>query len=260
MAGKGLRDLLEAYPDEVYGKDAERFRGRSFPLLVKSIDARKDLSVQVHPDEETARALGGEPKAEAWVILQADPKGRILCGLRAGVDREELRRCLAEGTVPSLLNEHRVREGEVYSLPAGTVHALGGGVLLAEIQQNADTTYRLYDWGRVGLDGNPRELHIEKALRAVCIGSKAGPVVPGGSSGDAFLVESSCFRIRRCAFSREGSLPTGDRLICLGVLAGAGTVSGEPFRAGDWFLVPACLGTVSVRSSGASEMLAVTVP
>jgi mannose-6-phosphate isomerase len=138
-----------------------------FPLLLKLLDSRDALSVQVHPDDAGAARLkeGELGKTEAWYILEADPGACIYRGVASGVDRAEFAARLREGTVGRCLKRLEVSPGEVYFLPAGTVHALGPGVRLAEIQQNSDTTFRLFDWNRVGLDGKPRELHVENGLR-----------------------------------------------------------------------------------------------
>ena len=149
------------------GRDLASLRGgRPIPLLTKIIDANDTLSVQVHPDEEAAAELEGEPKTEAWYILDVEPGATIYKGLKEGVGAPELLKALDLGTVADLLHVVTPEPGDLIYLPPGTVHAIGAGVLLFEVQQNSDTTYRLYDWDRPGLDGNPRELHAKKAIRS----------------------------------------------------------------------------------------------
>jgi len=149
------------------GRTVAALRGkRRIPLLTKVIDAMDTLSVQVHPDDEAASELGGEAKTEAWYIIDAVPGARIYKGLREGVGVTELLRAVDAGTVEELLHTITPRAGDLIYLPAGTVHAIGAGVLLFEIQQNSDTTYRLFDWNRPGLDGKLRDLHVKEAIRS----------------------------------------------------------------------------------------------
>lgn len=165
LAGRQLTELVSAWGDELLGPVAPD--GGRFPLLVKYIDAARTLSVQVHPDERAARELGGRPKNEAWLILDAEPGAKLYVGLRPGTTPEALRRALDDGTVEQLLTAIEPRPGDLVPVRPGTVHAIGGGILLAEVQQPSDTTYRLYDWGRLGLDGRPRQLHIEQSLACI---------------------------------------------------------------------------------------------
>jgi mannose-6-phosphate isomerase len=162
-AGRTLAELVETYPREMLG----RHTGRPFPLLVKLIDARERLSVQVHPDEAAAAKYGGEPKTEAWYILDAVPGASLMVGFRPGVNRDAVEEALRTGDLTGVLNAISVRAGDVVFIPGGRVHALESGLLILEVQQNSNTTYRLYDWGRVGFDGRPRETHVAQALRVV---------------------------------------------------------------------------------------------
>ena len=165
-AGRSLHDLFVADPEGLCGKAVDPANPQVFPLLLKLIDAQQDLSVQVHPDDSYAgRQSAGElGKTEAWYVLGADPGGKLYRGMKPGVGREEFASALANGTVAELLHGFEVSAGDVIHIPAGTIHALGAGVRIVEIQQNSDTTYRVFDWNRVGLDGKPRELHVEHAL------------------------------------------------------------------------------------------------
>ncbi len=174
-SGQTLHALVERQNVPLFGRHAGQ---QQFPLLVKFLDASDVLSVQVHPDDRLAKEFDPQEngKTEAWVILDAAPAGELYAGLKAGVTADDLRAALAAGTVESLLHRINIQAGDCVFVPAGTVHAIGAGVLLAEIQQSSDLTFRLYDWGRVGSDGQPRELHIEPALR--CINFDRGPVGP----------------------------------------------------------------------------------
>lgn len=135
-----------------------------FPLLVKVIDAKTRLSVQVHPNARTAPLTGGEPKTEAWCILESGP---IYAGLKQGAGRDDVEAAVRSGRFEELLVRHDAKKGEIYFIPGGLVHAIGDGVKIFEVQQSSDTTFRLYDWGRTGADGKPRDLHIEKSLAAI---------------------------------------------------------------------------------------------
>lgn len=174
--GRTLQDLLQLDAKALLGKKAQPTHGGRFPLLLKILDAAQHLSVQVHPDDACAERLG-EPdvgKTEMWYVLQAEPGSELICGLDPEVDRETVAKAVEDGSIETLMKRFPVREGTTAFVSAGTVHAIGGGIVLAEIQQNSDLTYRLYDWGRVGSDGKPRELHIEKALEAIHFGSSHG--------------------------------------------------------------------------------------
>ena len=161
------------------GTTLAQLRGdQPFPLLLKLLDANAPLSVQVHPDASAAARHGGEAKSECWFVLDAVPGARIHRGLRDGCDRATLEAALRAGTVESCLRAVDVAPGDTIFVPAGTVHTIGAGILLAEVQQNSDTTYRLHDWNRVGLDGQPRELHVTPALDSVNFGPRSEDKIP----------------------------------------------------------------------------------
>src|SRR5207253_8692654 len=175
-AGQTLRRLMEQHPEQVLGTVARRYA--TFPWLVKFLDARDWLSVQVHPDEEAVRTLwpGEAGKTEAWFVLDAKPGSKIFAGLLPEVDEPALRAALTAGTIAECLHAFEPRPGDCLFLPAGTVHAVGGGVLLAEVQQTSDATFRLFDWNRRDSQGKSRKLHVEEAL--ACIDWKQGLVQP----------------------------------------------------------------------------------
>ncbi|HIJ72514.1 MAG TPA: class I mannose-6-phosphate isomerase [Candidatus Hydrogenedentes bacterium] len=174
--GKTLRALLEADAPAVLGARAELTIHGRFPLLLKILDAREYLSVQVHPDDACAKSLG-EPdvgKTEMWHVLGAERDSELICGLRRSARKESFAQAVGDETIEELMMRFPVQEGTSVFVPSGTVHAIGAGVLLAEIQQNSNLTYRLYDWGRVQADGTMRELHVDKALKAVHFESRHG--------------------------------------------------------------------------------------
>ena len=165
LAGRSIRWLLENCGEEVFGRPV--LNGERFPWLAKILDARDDLSLQVHPPARIAAQMGGEPKTEIWYIAAADPGAVLYVGLKHGVTRAEFERRIADGTVSDCFHRIAVEPGDVMFLPSGRVHALGKGIVIFEIQQNSDTTYRVFDWNRVGLDGCPRELHVPQSLASI---------------------------------------------------------------------------------------------
>ena len=180
LQGSRLSDLWSSRAAQLAGQPHDP--AGPFPLLIKFLDCRELLSIQVHPNDQIARDLGaGElGKSEAWVVLDAEPAARIYAGLRQGTTRDDVQRQLDCGTLAESLHELSPRKGDCLFLPAGVVHAVGGGVLLAEVQQSSDATFRLFDWNRLGADGKPRTLHRNEALRS--IDWTAGPVTPAVGS------------------------------------------------------------------------------
>lgn len=165
LAGRDLHWLVEQHGKDLLG-DAGLQGGR-FPLLVKILDAREKLSLQVHPPATKAAELGGEPKTEMWFIADAAPGAELYAGFRRGVTREQFERKIREGTVADCFHRVPVKAGDAMFLPSGRVHAIGAGLVIFEIQQNSDTTYRVFDWNRLGLDGNPRTLHVAESLASI---------------------------------------------------------------------------------------------
>ncbi|MBC2596329.1 class I mannose-6-phosphate isomerase [Ruficoccus amylovorans] len=165
MAGKTLRQLLETSASTVMGPGYAP--STPFPILVKWLDCQDRLSLQVHPPADIAPSLGGEPKTENWYVAEAEPHGAMLIGLKNGVTREQFETALRENRLEPLVHRIPAKKGESMFVRSGRLHALDAGCLILEIQQNSDTTYRVYDWGRVGLDGKPRQLHIEESLKCI---------------------------------------------------------------------------------------------
>ncbi len=246
---------------ELMGRTApagERNPPDRFPLLIKFLDAQKDLSVQVHPDDAQAARLGLTDfgKTEAWVVLAAEPGSRIFAGLKRGFDRAAFERELTRGTCELCLHHFEPGAGDCVFLPAGTVHALGAGLLVAEIQQSSDTTYRLFDWNRPGSDGRPRELHVEQALEVIDFAR--GPVDPihpalTDRPGVSRLVACDQFILDRWEFDEPMSAGEDSRCHILIVLAGEISVERDPaerpLRAGETLLLPAVIGPVRLDPS-----------
>ncbi|MCC6750999.1 MAG: class I mannose-6-phosphate isomerase [Deltaproteobacteria bacterium] len=259
-AGTSLHELLAHDAVSVLGPVG--LDGGRFPLLVKYIDAAQTLSVQVHPDETAATALGGRPKNEVWYVLHAEPGARLYLGLRPGTTRETFERALAEGSVEGLLQEIPAAAGQMVHVSPGTVHAIGAGILLAEVQQPSDTTYRVYDWGRVGLDGKPRPLHVDQALTCIGWGNPARVRLP--NAGERLDAGHFFATIHALVGGEQLRLPGQGPLVLVGLDGEAEARWGgaEPIRLvlGQVALVPhACRDAIVVGKKGA-RLLAVTFP
>jgi mannose-6-phosphate isomerase len=270
LAGMTLRDLMMERRRELIG-DVEAPNGR-FPLLLKLLEAKQHLSVQVHPDDARARHLepadNGLGKTEAWVILKTESDGRIYAGLRPGIGRAEVERAVAAGILPELLHSFSPRASECILLEAGTVHAIGAGVTLFEVQQTSDITYRLDDWGRVDArTGKPRELHLDRAL--ACIDYERGPC---GPVTPAALLENRGERLVSCRYFTIDRL-RGDKPFDVGVdgqfrivvcIEGRGSLLHEENEysmvIGDTLLIPASVGVVECIPESSLTVLEIGCP
>jgi mannose-6-phosphate isomerase len=269
-AGETLRTLREKYPVEILGTALASKYKDCFPLLLKFIDTDDTLSVQVHPDDAYACAHehGACGKTEAWYIIHAEPGARLIKGLKAGTRKQDFKRLLAEGRVEECLNSFEAVPGDVIPIAAGTLHAIGKGILLAEIQQTSDLTYRVHDWGRMGLDGKPRQMHLEKALDVIHFGvADDCPKVPSRPKvGMQRMAE--CCQLALDVLTLEGgfyeSAPCGERFEVLCAVEGRGSIvwqdGGLEFKAGTSFLVPAAIGSYSIKSNSRCRVLRCSVP
>jgi mannose-6-phosphate isomerase len=192
--GRMLRELVERETAALLGPRWQPTQ--PFPILVKWLDARERLSLQVHPPATVARKLGGEPKTENWYVAEAAPEGALIAGLQPGVMREKFATALGEQKLDQLVHRFPVTRGESLFVPSGRLHAIDAGLLILEIQQNSDTTYRVYDWGRVGLDGKPRQLHIAESLQCIDFTDVAPAAIPAGPK-EALLAQCEHFTLRR---------------------------------------------------------------
>ncbi len=267
-AGRTLHELMVEEPAALFG-DAEP---RSvFPWLVKFLDAWDWLSVQVHPDDESAPRLwpGEGGKTEAWFVLDAAPTARVYAGLLPGVDESRLRAALGDGTVADCLHSFRPRPGDCLFLPAGTVHAVGGGVLMAEVQQTSDATFRLYDWDRRDAQGRSRTLHIEQAT--ACIDWDAGPVRPVHAEGYPYGPGAVRQRLVSCRYFTMEYVRQSKPFPCDGgrmqvwiVAHGRGGLHGPDGRtdlcAGDSLLLPAAMAPMECRPEGPLGLLLASLP
>ena len=259
LAGLTIREVIDKYPKEITGDEDFSV---PFPLLIKILDAEDVLSVQVHPDPETCKRTGqGEPKTECWYIISAAQDAVIYKGLKDGVRKEQFAQAIEDRTVAETLVKVPVAVGECHFLPAGTAHAIGEGLLIAEIQTPSDTTYRVFDWNRVDDAGNARDLHVEQAIESIHFdqSSEELPVTTIGR-----LVDCEYFKIDKGhqAGNCELLLSPG-QVKTLIFLSGMGTILGtdvEPveFGAGDCILIPAAYEGV-VRFAGDTQYLTVTL-
>ena len=264
--GLTLSQYFQQIP-QALGKNAAAFE--SFPVLIKLIDAKDPLSIQVHPSDEYALRVEGEyGKTEMWVIVDCEPGAFLYFGVNRPVSKEEFRQRIEDNTVLEVLNKVEVHPGDVFFIQAGTIHAIGAGILICEIQQNSNCTYRVYDYDRRGADGRPRELHIEKALD-VCrlepsdTASRLGEVKALAGGTVQQLGACKYFSTEKLIVEEALTLEVGeDSFVSLLATEGSGWVEGPEnklaFRAGDSLLVPA--GAGKVRVTGRAVLVKTTVP
>ncbi len=259
LAGQTLSSVIQDYPKEITGD--ENF-SPPFPLLIKFLDAEDILSVQVHPDEQTCERLGkGEPKTECWYIISAEPGAVIYKGLKKGVSKDAFAAAIQKGNIAELLTKVTVEAGQCHFLPAGTAHSIGAGLLIAEIQTPSDTTYRVFDFNRVGDNGKPRQLHIEEALESIHFDASEDNL---SVTTTGRLVDCEYYKIDKGhqAENCELLLSAG-KMRTLIILAGLGTIlptEGNPveFKAGDTILVPAAYEG-AIRFTADTRYLTVTI-
>jgi len=261
LQGRTLHWLMQHCPAGLLGP-RHTFPAR-FPLLIKIIDARHTLSLQVHPPAAVAARLGGEPKTEMWYVARAGPKGELFVGLKKGVTRAEFERKLASQTVAQCFHRIPVQEGDAMFLPSGRVHALGAETVIFEIQQNSDTTYRVFDWNRMDLDAKPRELHVPQSLASIDFADFEPALLPRTTSAAhpgtvRPLVRNEMFEVnlRQWAANDQLALPAG-RMTIFGVVQGTLGIEGAgevvEIGAGQFCLIPAqCEGTVARAQASVS--------
>jgi mannose-6-phosphate isomerase len=270
LKGQTIAQLLRQFPQEIMGNLAGRFD--RFPLLLKFLDAREMLSVQVHPaDSNTDLLPAGETgKTEAWVVLEADPASRIYAGLKPGATPTTLRQAVTNGGVADRLAYFTPKPGDAVFLPAGTVHTLGCGVVVFEVQQNSDVTFRLYDWDHVdAATGKPRALQVDRALACVnyseCAGGLVAPLVESATPVERErLFKCEHFRLSRLHGDAEFPVGKPDVPRVLVCIAGAGQLEHEgatyTVSKGEVFLLPAVTGACALRPCGSMSVLEIEIP
>jgi mannose-6-phosphate isomerase len=259
--GHTLRELVERETSAIMGPGWDP--RRPFPILVKWLDCQERLSLQVHPPARVAAELHGEPKTENWFVADAKPDASLIVGLKRGVTRAAFERALADNSLEPLVHRFPVRAGDSILVESGRIHAIDAGNLILEIQQNSDTTYRVYDWGRVGLDGKPRQLHVAQSLRSIDF-NDFEPSALRASRGDAVLADCAEFRIRRMERKAGETFPLLEgapeaRLLSVvrGRVRVTGTANAELFSKGDNVLLPAG-DSCGLRAEGDATVLLVT--
>lgn len=226
LNGQSLRAVLAKHTADIMGPAWPA--GKPFPILVKWLDCRERLSLQVHPPAAVALELGGEPKTENWYIAHTAPRAELIVGLRRGVTREQFERAIVSNTLEQCVHRFQVTAGDSILVQSGQVHAIDAGNLILEIQQNSDTTYRVYDWGRVGLDGLPRQLHIRESLRSIdWTDFEPSPLRAAPTSG--VIAECAEFQIRRIVLGvgERVHLRAGEQPRLLSVVSGAVRASSD---------------------------------
>ena len=251
-AGKTLDDIFYSNKKvEVFGSKSESLE--KFPLLVKFIDAETNLSVQVHPDDEYSkrveRSLG---KTEMWYIMDAKENAKLICGMKPGVSQEDIPTILKQEDISEYLNFIDIKQGDYIYIPSGTIHAILGGTLICEIQQNSDITYRVYDWGRMGKDGKPRQMHVDKSIDVTKADNR--PELNSTSNfavGAKNIVESEYFKTDKIVVKEEYKDESSkDTFYIMNVVSGSGAVVHDGNRyeleLGDSFIIPANMGKYSI--------------
>ena len=254
--GMTIDEICSKYGGEFYGKSMKN--GEPFPLLLKVLDANDRLSVQVHPDDEYAaeHENGGKGKTEAWYVLRADDGAELIYGFKNGVTKSDFRNAIENGTVENVLNKVKCYPGDVFYIPSGTVHAIGKGLMIAEIQQSSNTTYRVYDYNRRDKNGNLRELHVEKALDVSNFDSAEGKEKTSGTVeniGEAsvrHILNTEFFCFDELDIKGSCTEDTNNLLHMLFVAEGELNIAGLELKKGDSALIPASIGKYDINGSG----------
>ena len=267
LEGKSLQDLIESNSEELLGKSVvERF-GKEFPILIKFIDAKQDLSIQLHPNDDLAKERHDSfGKTEMWYIMDADPKAELIVGFNKDVTKEEYAKSIDNDTLLDLLNYEQVKEGDTFFINTGKIHAIGAGVMLAEIQQTSDVTYRVFDFNRKDKEGNLRELHTELALDAVDYKKKDDFKVTYSQELNKVseMVDCPYFKTSFIQLTENLELDTTKRdsftiFMCVGGKAVIKTAEGEvTIKKGETVLLPAITKKISLQSK-AAKLLEVTI-
>lgn len=247
--GLTLSQLIERHKALLVGEAVYAQHGNQFPLLVKIIDAAQDLSLQVHPNDELAKQRHGcYGKTEMWYLINHKPGAKILSGMSQEITPEEYEQRVAGNTILDVVAQHESHEGDVFFLPSGRIHGIGGGNLIAEVQQTSDITYRVYDYDRRDANGNARELHVEQARDAIDYKVYDSYVLPnpGDKQGDAPLVKCPYFDVHRHILNGVDTIEVGDSFLIVMCVKGTAIITDNngnetPIHRGETILVPACL-------------------
>jgi mannose-6-phosphate isomerase len=258
LRGTTLHELWASSRGEIFGSAYEPHTAARFPMLIKLLDARERLSVQVHPPVHVSEALGGEPKTEMWYFADALPGASIYAGLKRGVTRQQFETLLREGRVEETLHIIPVESGDSIFIPSGRLHAIGEGNVIVEVQQNSDTTYRVFDWNRTGLDGVPRKLHIEESMASIDF-EDFEPTVNHLDQG--VIAQCPYFVVEKLQLSSPVPACGDGRFSIITVVSGAASCAAITFKPGDFFLVPASAADAALEPAETNtEILRSTLP
>lgn len=253
--GKTLHTLWNNHRVETFGRLHLDNPSQRFPLLIKLLDARERLSVQVHPPASYTERFGGEPKTECWYFLHALEGAAIYAGLRKGTTRRGFETALKEGTVEETLHRAPSHTGQSIFIPSGRLHAIGEGLLIVEVQQNSDTTYRVFDWNRKGLDGKPRALHIKESLDSIDF-KDFEPVL--NAADEPLVAECPYFRVEKHFLPSPLKIGKKEDFSIITCLTGVVECSGVPLSPGRFMLVPACLTDALLSPAAPDTSILVT--
>ncbi len=262
--GKNINEIIDLYPQEILGKSVMARFGKQFPLLFKFIDAKEDLSIQLHPNDALAKERHNSfGKTEMWYVMQADESARLVVGFKNNSNQEEYLEHLQNKNLVTLLNETQVKKGDVFFLETGTIHAIGAGVMVAEIQQTSDVTYRIFDWDRVDASGEGRELHTDLAVDAINYNATQSKIEYNEEANKSTSVVD-------CSFFKTNIIALQDRFIWKKTKEAFTVfmctngqfemvVNGEilRFRMGDTILIPACIENLTVK--GKATLLEISI-
>ncbi len=255
LKGKTLHDLWTNQRTEIFGEKHQSNPSPRFPLLIKLLDARERLSVQVHPPVERAADLNGEPKTECWYFLHAAEGASIYAGLKRGVTREAFESALRSGAVEETLHRTPSHTGESIFIPSGRLHAIGEGLVIVEIQQNSDTTYRVFDWNRNGLDGKPRELHLRESMDSINFDDFEPPLTPVSAT---VVADCPYFRVEKQTLTSPRLMGAPDDFSIITCLTGGMECGGVNLKPGGFLLLPASAEGTSLTPTTPDTTLLVT--
>ena len=258
LTGLTLNELWQNKRSEIFG---DGLVGDRFPLLIKILDSRTDLSIQVHPPEQLADELGGDPKTEMWYIADVEADSKLYVGLKNGVTKESFEQSLADGTVEKQVHAITPVVGDSIFIDSGRLHAIGGGFLIYEIQQNSDTTYRVFDWNRMGLDGKPRDLHVEQSMRCIDFSDFEPSMDTPTGAQENCISDCPYFYMEKLELTKGTSLgnPQPERFSIITLVSGSlSDVGGTAYKAGDFFILPR--GAESLTVTNDATILQTVIP
>jgi len=256
LKGKTLHELWSQHHREIFGNVSASPR---FPLLIKLLDAQDKLSLQVHPPEKIAPTLGGEPKTECWYVAAAEPNSELFVGFKQAISRDEFEGALRDGSAADHAHTIKVKAGDAMFLQAGRLHAIGAGNVLIEIQQNSDTTYRVFDWDRIdSTTGKARELHVDKALACIDFSDVAPDLLK--LNGD-LLTKNKLFEIQKWNLTATQEVTPVGQFAIVCCLTGSLACAGVDLRSGEFFLIPAAVADRNLQpQADGTTLLRITIP